>query len=50
MGTTTIPAHLVRRLGERGVDAGFGIVGDYALRLFGRFESLKFPVLVTADG
>lgn len=49
MGSTTIPAHLVRRLRERGVDTGFGIVGDYALRLFGRFEELAFPVLVTAD-
>ena len=48
-GTTTITAHLVRRLRELGVDEGFGIVGDFALRLFGSFESENFPILITAD-
>ena len=46
---TTISAHLVRRLREHGVDTGFGIVGDYALRLFADLEAEGFPVLVTAD-
>ncbi len=46
---TTIPAHLVRRLREHGVEHGFGIVGDYALRLFGAFENAGLPMLVTSD-
>jgi len=49
MATTTIPAHLVRRLRELGCDEGFGIVGDFALRLFGRLHELGFPIRVTAD-
>lgn len=49
MKASTIAEHLVRRLRELGVDTGFGIVGDYALKLFSRFEALDFPVLVTAD-
>lgn len=47
--TTTIAEHLVRRLRELGVDQGFGIVGDFALRLFGQLTDAGFPILVTAD-
>jgi indolepyruvate decarboxylase len=46
---TTIPQHLVRRLSEHGVEMGFGIVGDYALRLFGALNDAGLPMLVTAD-
>lgn len=46
---TTIPQHLVRRLKEHRVEVGFGIVGDYALRLFGALNDRGFPVLVTGD-
>ena len=46
---TTIPEHLVRRLRELNVELGFGIVGDYALRLFSELDELGFPILVTAD-
>lgn len=49
MPELTIPSHLVRRLRALGVDNGFGIVGDYALRLFGDFEADDFHILVTAD-
>ncbi len=49
MKTTTITAHLVQRLKELGIDQGFGIVGDFALRLFGRFHDLDFPIRITAD-
>ena len=49
MKTTTIAAHLVQRLRELGTDEGFGIVGDFALRLFGRFDDLGFPIRITAD-
>ena len=45
----TIPQHLADRLRHRGVDCGFGIVGDYALRLFADLEGVGFPLLVTAD-
>jgi TPP-dependent 2-oxoacid decarboxylase len=45
----TIPSHLAARLKERAVDCGFGIVGDYALRLFADLEALDFPIRVTAD-
>ncbi|MSY41747.1 MAG: alpha-keto acid decarboxylase family protein, partial [Actinobacteria bacterium] len=48
-GETTIPAHLARRLAEHGVTVGFGIVGDYALRLFGALADAGLPMLVTAD-
>lgn len=41
--------HLVRRLREHGVEVGFGIVGDYALRLFGALEEEGMSMLVTAD-
>ena len=46
---TTIPEHLVRRFNELSVELGFGIVGDYALRLFGELDDLGFRILVTAD-
>jgi TPP-dependent 2-oxoacid decarboxylase len=45
----SIPHHLAARLREHGVDQGFGIVGDYALRLFADLEDDGFPILVTAD-
>lgn len=48
-GETTIAKHLVRRFRELGVDEGFGIVGDFALRLFGRIADEGFPIHVTAD-
>ncbi|MCX6460070.1 MAG: thiamine pyrophosphate-binding protein [Actinobacteria bacterium] len=48
-GTTTIAAHLVRRFRELGADEGFGIVGDFALRLFAAIYVEGFPLLVTAD-
>ncbi|MSW85576.1 MAG: hypothetical protein F2826_02555, partial [Actinobacteria bacterium] len=44
-----IASHLVRRFRERGVDCGFGIVGDFALRLFGALEDEGFPIHVTCD-
>lgn len=47
--TTTIAKHLVKRFRELGVEEGFGIVGDFALRLFGRLHEEKFPIRVTAD-
>ncbi|MDA7760818.1 thiamine pyrophosphate-binding protein [Methylophilaceae bacterium] len=46
---TTIPEFLIRRLKQLGVDEGFGIVGDYALKLFDRLSHHGFPMLVTAD-
>jgi TPP-dependent 2-oxoacid decarboxylase len=49
MADLTIPRHLASRLQSRNVDKGFGIVGDYALRLFADLEDVGFPVLVTAD-
>lgn len=49
MEKTTIPDHLIRRFHELGVDNAFGIVGDYALRLFGELSNRDFPVLVTTD-
>lgn len=45
----TIPLHLAARLRERGVEFGFGIVGDYALRLFTDLEQDGFHIKVTAD-
>jgi indolepyruvate decarboxylase len=45
----TVAQHLASRLQERGVDRGFGIVGDYALRLFADMEEVGFPILVAAD-
>ena len=46
---TTIPEFLVRRFRELGASEGFGIVGDYALKLFDRMFHHNFPVLVAAD-
>lgn len=46
---TTIPEFLIRRFRELGADEGFGIVGDFALRLFDRLYHHDFPILVTAD-
>ena len=46
---TTIPEFLVRRFKEQGIDQGFGIVGDFALRLFGHIVDLGFPICVAAD-
>lgn len=48
-GTTTIARHLARRLRELGIDEGFGIVGDFALRLFGALHDEGMPIRVCAD-
>lgn len=45
----TIPRHLVHRLHELGVTEGFGIVGDFVLKLVGAVEAEGFPILTTAD-
>ena len=47
--TTTVAHHLVLRLRELGVTEAFGIVGDFALRLFGAMQDEGLPILVTAD-
>lgn len=49
MTETTIAAHLARRFRELGVESGFGIVGDFALRMFGALEGEGFPIRVTTD-
>ena len=49
LNMTTIPEFLIRRFKELGVDQGFGIVGDFALKLFDRLSHHGFPILVTAD-
>ena len=46
---TTIPEFLIRRFHELGVHEGFGIVGDFALKLFDRLFHHGFPILVTTD-
>ncbi len=46
---TTIARHLSTRLRELDVDCSFGIVGDFALRLFGELDAEGFKVLVTTD-
>ena len=46
---TTIPDFLIRRFKALGVDKGFGIVGDYALKLFDHLYRGGFPILVTTD-
>ena len=46
---TTIPDFLIRRFKALGVDEGFGIVGDYALKLFDHLYRGGFPILVTTD-
>jgi TPP-dependent 2-oxoacid decarboxylase len=47
--STTIANHLVRRFRELGVHEAFGIVGDFALRMFGALGDEDFHVLVTSD-
>ncbi len=47
--TTTIAQHLVRRFRELKTECAFGIVGDFALKLFKALEEEDFPVLVTTD-
>jgi len=49
MTQTTIAAHFTRRFHELGVTSGFGIVGDFALRMFGALDAEGFPILVTTD-
>ncbi len=49
MTETTIAAHLARRFRELGVETGFGIVGDFALRMFGALEGEGFSIRVTTD-
>lgn len=46
---TTIPEFFIRRFKELAVDEGFGIVGDYALKLFAQLHHCGFPILVTTD-
>jgi TPP-dependent 2-oxoacid decarboxylase len=46
---TSIPQHLALRLRQLGANCAFGIVGDFALRLFGELNSQDFTVLVTTD-
>ena len=46
---TTIPDFLIRRFKALGADEGFGIVGDYALKLFDHLYRGGFPILVTTD-
>ena len=46
---TSIPLHLATRFGELGAHCAFGIVGDFALRLFGELNADDFSVLVTTD-
>jgi indolepyruvate decarboxylase len=45
----TVTSHLARRFKEVGVDEAFGIVGDFALRLFSALGDEGMPVLVTTD-
>lgn len=49
MTDTTIASHLVRRFRELGADCGFGIVGDFALKMFSALDAEGFPILVTTD-
>jgi indolepyruvate decarboxylase len=49
MTDTTIASHLVRRFRELGIDCGFGIVGDFALKMFSALDAEGFPILVTTD-
>lgn len=46
---TTIPQHLATRFRGLGAHCAFGIVGDFALKLFGELNSNGFSVLVTTD-
>ena len=45
----TITSHLAQRLRSVGVDEAFGIVGDFALRLFSALGDEGLHVLVTTD-
>jgi len=45
----TVTSHLASRLKEVGVDEAFGIVGDFALRLFSALGDEGLHVLVTTD-
>lgn len=49
MSKTTIPDHLIKRFHEVAVEQAFGIVGDFALRLFSELSNRGFSVLVTTD-
>lgn len=49
MSKTTIPDHLITRFREVAVEQAFGIVGDFALRLFSELSNRGFSVLVTTD-
>lgn len=42
----TLAQHLVQRLREHEVSVAFGIVGDYAIKLFAAMDDLEFPILV----
>lgn len=47
--TTTVVDHLVRRFREVGCEEAFGIVGDFALRMFDGLTKAGFPIRVTMD-
>ena len=49
MPATTVVDHLVTRLREVGCQEAFGIVGDFALRMFDGLTRADFPVHVTMD-
>lgn len=49
MSATTAVDHLVRRFREVGCDEAFGIVGDFALRMFDGLTRAGFPIRVTMD-
>ncbi len=46
---TTVVDHLVRRFREVGCQEAFGIVGDFALRMFDGLTRADFPIHVTMD-
>jgi TPP-dependent 2-oxoacid decarboxylase len=46
---TSIAEHLIHRFHELKVRESFGIVGDFALKLFSELTDHGFPVLVTTD-
>lgn len=46
---TTVVDHLVRRFRELGCQEAFGIVGDFALRMFDGLTRADFPIHVTMD-
>ncbi len=47
--TESIGAHLVRRLGEEGVDHVFGVPGDYCLTFFSLLEKSPITIVNTCD-